>query len=140
MGTKVNGILNIAYSTTRPPDLPSFPTMVKEISTKATTTISRITIKPLVVFLGPNENRPYPQVPRPNPNLPYPTTQPLPNPAPNQDFMTTQMSTLAQINQNLIAQITQLQAQQRNFESQLTLLAQQPPPPTLKQSNQPPSP
>ena len=53
--------------------------------------------------------------------------------------MTTQMNTLAQINQNLIAQMTQLQAQQRNFESQLALLAQQPPPPTLNPSTQPPS-
>ena len=62
-------------------------------------------------FPRPNGNRPYSQVLCPNPNQPYPATQPPPNPAPSHNYITTKMSTLTQLNQTLIAQMTQLQAQ-----------------------------
>ncbi|CAO2840803.1 unnamed protein product, partial [Amaranthus hypochondriacus] len=90
-------------------------------------------------FPRSNENKPFPQVPRPIPNQSYPTTQPIPNPTPNQDFMTTQLSTLAQLNQTLITQMAQLQTQQKNLETQLAQLAQ-PPPPMLFPSNPQPNP
>ena len=91
-------------------------------------------------------NRPYLQVPRPNPNLPYSSTKPASNTAPNHDYMSSQVSFLAQqnqsllqINQMLITQMLQLQAQWKLFESQIAQMAH-PPQPLLFTTNLQPNP